>query len=301
MALGPGLPIRMVCPSPFWRTTSAGPMVPPAPERFSTIAFWPHATCRCCASNRPITSVLPPAAAGTMMRTVSVGRQSAARPTRGKAAVAESAAAADSTPRREIPLVTCHSLLRLLFCGERRECAGDRQADGLAQARCGAARCIGFGIRGGLALVEAEQLEQRRQVAELLARCRRGAADEVEYLAVLQPVIGEPLYLAVLVEIDRDDPLVDDLLVHERDRALGALRNVIEYLTVEGGDRGWRSHHDQHLILACPDRDLLKRTGGEDIALLELLAGAAAQHRAHQRDGSCSTHAAPARSKAARR
>src|ERR1700730_6314733 len=40
------------------------------------------------------------------------------------------------------------------------------------------------------ALVEAQQLEQRRQVAELLARGRRGAADEVEDPAVLQPVIG---------------------------------------------------------------------------------------------------------------
>src|SRR5437764_928067 len=72
----------------------------------------------------------------------------------------------------------------------------------------------------GEVLVEAEQLEQRRQVAELLAGGRRGAADEVENLAVLQPVIGEPLHLAVLVEIDGDDPLVDDLLVHEGDFAL---------------------------------------------------------------------------------
>src|SRR5438309_7742213 len=26
--------------------------------------------------------------------------------------------------------------------------------------------------------------------------------------------------------------------------------------------RGWRSHHDQHLILARPDRNLLQRAGG---------------------------------------
>src|SRR3981081_1671405 len=134
MALGPGLPIRMVCPSPFWRATSAVPMVPPAPDLFSTIADWPHAACRCWASNLPITSVLPPAAAGTMRRTVSVGRQSAAWPRRGKAAVAENPAAADSTRRRESLVVTFHSLLRLLFCGEPRKCAGGRQADGLAQA-----------------------------------------------------------------------------------------------------------------------------------------------------------------------
>src|SRR6195256_3313972 len=133
MALGPGLPTRMVCPSPFWRTASAVPMVPPPPDRFSTIADWPHAVCRCAASNRPITSVVPPAAAGTMRRTFSVGRQSAAWPRRGKAAVADSAAAADSTRRRESSLVTFHSLLGFSFAGERRECAGGRQADGLAQ------------------------------------------------------------------------------------------------------------------------------------------------------------------------
>src|ERR1700722_20397640 len=77
-------------------------------------------------------------------------------------------------------------------------------------------------------LIEAEQLEQRREVAELLARGLRGAADEVEDLAVLQPVIGEALHLAILVEIDRDDTLVDHLLIHEGDRAFGALRDVIE-------------------------------------------------------------------------
>src|SRR5205809_2390915 len=44
-------------------------------------------------------------------------------------------------------------------------------------------------IRSGS--VEAEQLEQRRQIAELLPGGRRGAADEVEDLAVLHAVIGE--------------------------------------------------------------------------------------------------------------
>src|ERR1700704_4546364 len=105
MALGPGLPIRMVCPSPFWRATSAVPMVPPAP-----------------------------AGGGKERRRVWVARQSAAWPRRGKAAVAENPAAADSTRRRESLVVTFHSLLRLLFCGEPRKCAGGRQADGLAQA-----------------------------------------------------------------------------------------------------------------------------------------------------------------------
>src|SRR3954452_10523849 len=105
MALGPGLPTRMVWPSPFWRTTSDVPMVPPPPERFSTTADWPQFACRCAANNRPITSVLPPAAAGTMMRTVSFGRQSA-RLARGRIAAADTPAAAARTRRRDIGRVT---------------------------------------------------------------------------------------------------------------------------------------------------------------------------------------------------
>ena len=65
-----GVPVALL------RTTSDVPMVPPAPDRFSTIADWPQTVCRCAASIRPITSVEPPAAAGTIRRTVSVGRQS---------------------------------------------------------------------------------------------------------------------------------------------------------------------------------------------------------------------------------
>src|ERR1700688_3261559 len=150
-------------------------------------------------------------------------------------------------------------------------------------------------------VVEAQQLEQRRQVAELLAGGCRGAADEVEDLAVLQPVIGEPLHLAVLVEIDRDPPLVDDLLVHERDLAFGALRNVVEHLAVQGGDGGGRSHHDQHLILARADRNLLERAGRQDVALLKLLAGAPAQRRTRERNRRDGADGALARGQAARR
>src|SRR5450756_1355921 len=315
MALGPGLPIRMAWPSPFWRATSAVPMVPPAPDRFSTIAGLPHTACRCCARKRPITSVEPPVAAGTMMRTVSVGRHSAAaRPRRGSADAADSTAAADSTRRRENPVVTVTlPALFLCFAGSVGSAAAvgkltgwrRRQAPGLTPFPD--ANRYPPRIRRGADfrsktfwLVEAEQLEQRGQVAEFLARGRRGAADEVEDLAVLQPVIGEPLHVPVLVEIDSDDALVDDLLVHEGDFALGALRDVIEHLAVEGGDRRGRAHHDQHLVLAGPDRDLLERAGGQDVALLELLAGAAGQRRADQCCGGDRAEAGPARGEASR-
>src|SRR5690349_9217926 len=77
-------------------------MVPPPPERFSTIADWPHAVCRCAASMRPITSVEPPAAAGTISLTVSVGRQSPApRLERGAIAAVVNTAAPVSTRRRD--------------------------------------------------------------------------------------------------------------------------------------------------------------------------------------------------------
>src|ERR1700704_5821336 len=189
MALGPGLPTSMVWPSPFWRITSMVPMVPPPPERFSTTADWPQAVCRCAASSRPITSVVPPAAAGMMMRTVSVGRQSAPRLARGKIAAAEIAVAPVKTRRREKALLVTSSLpAGSLFCRQRRDLVPNGQAGDLVQVlAAGPWRRSSRAATN--ALVEAEHLEQRRQVAELLAGSRRGAADEVEDLAVLQPVI----------------------------------------------------------------------------------------------------------------
>src|SRR4029077_19912093 len=106
------------------------------PERLSTTADWPHAVCRCAASKRPITSVVPPGAAGTMRRMVSVGRQSAPRLERGKIAAVESAAAPVRTRRREkIRLVTRLLPAGLSFAAERRQRAGLGQAGDLAQAR----------------------------------------------------------------------------------------------------------------------------------------------------------------------
>src|SRR5215218_238654 len=278
----------MTWPSALPRTTSAVPMVPPPPDRFSTTVDWPHAVCRCAASNRPITSVLPPAAAGTTRRTVSVGRQSEPKLERGKIAAAETAAAPVKTRRREKALIVTSSLpAESLFAGSVGIAGAESKR--ATWRRISASR---NGVNQNCAaLVKAEQLEQRRQVAELLAGRRRGAADEVEDLAVLQSVIGEPLHLAVLVEIDRDHALVDDLLVHERDFALGALRDVIEYLAVQGCDRRRRAHHDQHLVLAGADRDLLQRVGRQYIALLELLAGAPGERRTEQCHGRGRTEA----------
>src|SRR5207244_4341995 len=99
--------------------------------------------------------------------------------------------------------------------------------------------------------------------------------------------------LAVLVEIDRDHALVDDLLVHERHRAFGALGDVVEDLAVQRRDCRWRAHHDQHLVLARTDWYLLERAGWQDIALLELLARAGAEQSRDERGSSGYTQAAP--------
>src|SRR5215467_6477494 len=79
--------------------------------------------------------------------------------------------------------------------------------------------------------LEAAEIEEARQIIDLASARRRGAADEVEDLAVLDAVIGEPLDPAVLVEIDRDHALIDGLLGQEGDRPLGALGDVVEGLT----------------------------------------------------------------------
>src|SRR5450432_3797618 len=49
------------------------PMLPPAPARLSTTTCWPHASDNFAATTRAITSVGPPGANGTIMRTAFVG------------------------------------------------------------------------------------------------------------------------------------------------------------------------------------------------------------------------------------
>ena len=49
--------------------TALVPITPAAPARFSTTNCWPHRSLRCCASMRAMTSMPPPAATDTTMRT----------------------------------------------------------------------------------------------------------------------------------------------------------------------------------------------------------------------------------------
>ena len=68
------------------------PMVPPAPARFSTTTGVPQRAVRCWAQSRPMMSVVPPGAAGTMIRVVWPGRQDCARAAAGTSSGRASAA-----------------------------------------------------------------------------------------------------------------------------------------------------------------------------------------------------------------
>src|SRR5690606_41344269 len=64
--------------------------------------------------------------------------------------------------------------------------------------------------------------------ALLLAACGRGARDEVEDLAVLQPIIGDLGYTVVRPEIDGQHFRADPLRLLEGDGPLAGRRDVIE-------------------------------------------------------------------------
>src|SRR5438445_4987263 len=161
----------------------------------------------------------------------------------------------------------------------------------------------GYGLRAGrvtgLHGLEAEEIEEAREIVDLAPAGWRLTAHEVEDLAVLDAVIGEPLDPSVLVEIDRDDALIDRLLHHEGDRPLGALGNIIEGLAAHGRNRRGRAEQDQHLLLACTDRDLLERPFRNDVALLVGLAETARERNAERKHGR-ERHAQPCGAKPAR-
>src|SRR3954454_13682218 len=144
----------MVCPSGFWRAKSVIAIVPPPPDLFSTTVDWPHATWRCCASSRPIRSVVPPGAAGTITRTASLGRQSARAVVENVAAAARPAAP-DRMSRREIVSAIGAFLSRVGFLLSRNH----RGAHGHAQAGAGT---------GSGGLFGAEDLEHVGQIGQLL-------------------------------------------------------------------------------------------------------------------------------------
>src|SRR4051812_17324027 len=89
--------------------------------------------------------------------------------------------------------------------------------------------------RGGELLVgaEVEQREEISEVIDLAPAGRRCPRDVVENLAVLEPVVGEPLNATALIEIDRDDSLIHHLLLQKGDGTFGALRDVVKCLATD--------------------------------------------------------------------
>jgi hypothetical protein len=123
---------------------------------------------------------------------------------------------------------------------------------------------------------EADVPENIADVTQLLAAGRCRLRIEIEDLSIFDPVIGESRDPSLLVEIDCDDTLVGNLVWHERDGALGLLRNVVESVTTDGCHRGWRAKHNENLLLRCADRNLLKSAFRQHVAALQRLGGAAA-------------------------
>src|SRR5262245_35756892 len=77
--LGPTLsvllePIMRVCPSGLELMTKPAAVIPAAPGRFSTTTGWPRISLMIGATARAVTSTLPPAANGTMIRIGSLGK-----------------------------------------------------------------------------------------------------------------------------------------------------------------------------------------------------------------------------------
>jgi len=123
--------------------------------------------------------------------------------------------------------------------------------------------------------LELRDLEDEGEIVLLDAARRCGAADRVEDAAVPEAVIGKPLDPTILIEINCDHPAVDFLLRKEGD-LLGALGDVVKYLTADGGYRRRRAEHDQNLLLGGAQRDLLQGTLGNHIAVMIRLRDATA-------------------------
>src|SRR5690606_19817239 len=108
---------------------------------------------------------------------------------------------------------------------------------------------------GALAEVAEDLLEQT-----ILVRVggRRSAADEVEHLAVLQTVLGNPFDGTGAREVDRDDAPVHLLGRQKRD-LLGRARDVVEGIArPDGARRGRRAEHHPDLLLSHARLDLLQ-------------------------------------------
>src|SRR5262249_33399948 len=124
--------------------------------------------------------------------------------------------------------------------------------------------------------MDANVLEDVAEVTQLLAARRRGLRHEIKNPAILHSVVGETGDAALLVEIDCDDALIDDFVRHEGRRTLRLLRDVIKCFAVDGGNRGRRAEHNQHLLLRGSDGNLFQGAFRHYVPALEGFSRAAA-------------------------
>src|SRR5215470_9292059 len=121
ITVGPGVPIRITLPLGGLFATSVAPLLPPAPPTFSTSTGWPIRGASFSASRREITSVVPPAANGTTMRTGWSGH----------------ACAAPEKPMRQHSATACDRR-GIASSGDGRECRRDIVKPTRAEYNCSA-------------------------------------------------------------------------------------------------------------------------------------------------------------------
>lgn len=117
--------------------------------------------------------------------------------------------------------------------------------------------------------------QQLLQECEIATAGRRRAGNRVEHLAVLQRVVRTLRNDAVLVEVDGEDLLVDEALLHKGDRAGALLRDIVEDFAVEGRRGRRRAEREKDLFAAGTDRHQVQRCLINDITVVEDLGGLA--------------------------
>ena len=151
-----------------------------------------------------------------------------------------------------------------------------------AGSRCG---------RRGLGALALEIVDDGRDHAEVVAAGRRRLTDKIEDMAVLHAIFRDPPDFSAPVEIDGNHALVGHFGLHEGDRAVGLLRDVVERFAADGGYRRRRAENEQHLFLRSAKRNLLERAVGQHVTALECFAGAA-DERERKHNGATSLSAA---------
>ncbi len=177
--------------------------------------------------------------------------------------------------------------------GRRRR--PSRDARRRQPAKAGGARATS--ARGLCRLREAQEAaEQVLNEALLGSAGRRGAADEVEHLAVLQTVVGDALDLLLRREINGEHALIGDFVGREGHSPVHLLADVVPRATADGGGCRGRAEQHEHLLGRGADLHLFQRVLVEQVAARDLpvVAEAASERCRERRDGAPPDHASQA-------